>query len=110
MSASPAPIWPPHSPAALRAEPSMSMEVQISSPDPTIGDCVAVLNAGSSSIKFAIYPGGETSAGLRGQVQAIGVNPELRVRNAAGEIVLERSWPAECFDHEAATDAIFEAA
>src|SRR4051812_5234073 len=110
MSASPARIWRRRLPAGSRAEPSMSMEGRISSPDRAMSACVAVLNAGSSSIKFAIYPGGDASPRLRGQVGAIGVKPELKIRDAAGETVLERRWPADSFGHEAATDAIFEAA
>src|SRR3954451_11058592 len=110
MSASPARIWRRHLPAGSPAVPSMSTEGQILSPDRSLGDCIAVLNSGSSSIKFAIYPGGNTSPRLRGQVGAIGVKPELKIRDAAGETVLERSWPADSFGHEAATNAIFEAA
>jgi len=70
---------------------------------------IAVLNAGSSSIKFALY---ETVAGERllfdGQVEQIGVSPHLKVCKADGEVVIERDWPADGFDHRAATRALVE--
>jgi acetate kinase len=69
--------------------------------------CIAVLNAGSSSIKFAIY---EDAAAqplmLRGQVQQIGVAPNLRVTDAEGTTIATRTWPAQGFDHRAATESI----
>ncbi len=73
--------------------------------------CIAVLNAGSSSIKFALYEaGGSGSILFRGQVEGIGVAPRLRASNGQGATVAEQSWPAEGFDHETATHAIVEAA
>ena len=47
-----------------------------------------VLNAGSSSLKFALYPVTPFLAGtpvLAGQIEAIGVAPQLHVRSASGE-------------------------
>jgi acetate kinase len=74
-----------------------------------MGGCLAVLNAGSSSIKFAIYdPDRDLSVLFRGQVEAIGVGPRLRVADEHGGIVVERSWPAADLDHEAATRQIVE--
>ncbi len=71
--------------------------------------CIAVLNAGSSSIKFALY-GADSSEALlfRGQIQQIGVTPRLSVTNARGETIAEKSWPADGFDHYAATREILE--
>jgi acetate kinase len=70
-------------------------------------DCVAVLNAGSSSIKFAIHRA-EPDLGLmfRGQVEQIGSTPRLKVLDASRNIVVERSWPANALDHRAATEEI----
>ena len=66
--------------------------------------CIAVLNAGSSSIKFALHDAAaDGAARFRGQVQGIGSQPSLAVRDHAGYVVLERSWPAEGFGHDAAT-------
>ena len=71
--------------------------------------CIAVINAGSSSIKFALYDALEDSAALyRGQIEGVGVNPHLTVRNTRGETVEDRTWPAAGFDHAAATQQILE--
>ena len=65
--------------------------------------CIAVLNAGSSSIKFALYEDIGQDAIFRGQIEQIGVSPRLKVANASGETVIERNWPAADLDHRAAT-------
>jgi acetate kinase len=71
--------------------------------------CIAVLNAGSSSIKFALYEVGSPEAALyRGQVEQIGVSPHLLVKNSSGEIVTERRWQADGFDHRAATKVLLD--
>ncbi len=74
-----------------------------------MSDCVAVINAGSSSIKFAIYGLEEGPSQLRGQIEKIGIAPALKVSDAAGKTVLERTWPADGFDHDAATREILTA-
>src|SRR5262245_7924330 len=72
--------------------------------------CVVVLNAGSSSIRFALYGGGRSEKLLyRGQVEKIGVAPSLGISNAVGEKVAEKRWPPEGFDHRAAAKALLEA-
>ena len=69
--------------------------------------CIAVLNAGSSSIKFALYEAGRDGALLfRGQVERLGLEPRLRATNAAGDSVAERTWPAGGLDHRSATNEI----
>ncbi|MFL6845724.1 MAG: acetate/propionate family kinase [Allosphingosinicella sp.] len=71
--------------------------------------CIAVINAGSSSIKFAVYKSGaEAEVAFRGQVAGIGTDPRLTVRNAGGDAVGERKWPGDGFDHGAAIRAILE--
>jgi acetate kinase len=70
---------------------------------------IAVLNAGSSSIKFALYDGTERLM-FKGQVEQIGVSPRLKVMSAGGEAVAERSWPVDGFDHRAATHVLVETA
>lgn len=54
------------------------------------------LNAGSSSLKFALFTTGSggLSRQLHGQIEAIGVAPHLVVTDAAGGSVLEKRWPA----------------
>ena len=69
--------------------------------------CVAVINAGSSSVKFALYEAlAEGGLLYRGQVEGIGQQPRLKVRDAKGETVAERAWAAAELDHAAATREI----
>src|SRR4051812_19280773 len=71
--------------------------------------CIAVLNAGSSSIKFALYDSANMeSPRYRGQVEQIGVSPRLHVVDAGGKRVSERNWPADGFDHQTATNVLLE--
>jgi len=74
-----------------------------------MGGCIAVVNAGSSSIKFGLYDADDPSLlQHRGQVAQIGAKPQLTVRNAGGEVVADRRL--EGLDHRAATQAIMECA
>jgi acetate kinase len=70
---------------------------------------IAVLNAGSSSIKFAVF-GGDLQVKFKGQIEQIGVSPKMRVVDGAGGSLAERDWPVAGFDHAAATSAIVEVA
>lgn len=75
----------------------------------TTPGCIAVLNAGSSSIKFALYEtDGDGALLFRGQVERLGLEPRLQARNAAGEVVLERRWPKGGLDHHGATAEILK--
>ncbi len=68
---------------------------------------LGVLNAGSSSIKFAVRtadPG--LALKFMGQVEAIGVAPRLELKDANGAQLLEKTWQAAGFDHAAATQEI----
>lgn len=68
---------------------------------------VAVLNAGSSSIKFAVRGAGEgLPLLLRGQVEAIGVAPKLTVKGADGAVLLAQEFDPQGFDHDTGTRAI----
>jgi acetate kinase len=72
---------------------------------------VAVLNAGSSSIKFALYDAGPEEALLfRGLLEQIGAAPHLRVAGPTGETVADQRWPADGFDHRAATHEVLRTA
>ena len=56
---------------------------------------IAVINAGSSSVKFAIYEASRDELSLfRGQVEGIGVSPRLKVTDDAGRIVKEQDFAA----------------
>jgi acetate kinase len=71
------------------------------------GGCLAVVNAGSSSVKFALYEGGaDLPLRYRGRIEGIGVAPSLKVAGADGETVAERSWAANALDIRAATQEV----
>ena len=71
--------------------------------------CIAVINAGSSSVKFALYAVSDNPDILfRGQIEGIGVSPRLSVKDAQGELLVERVWPESGFDHGSATREILE--
>jgi acetate kinase len=70
---------------------------------------IAVLNAGSSSIKFAVYDAAGEQVVLRGAVEKIGVAPSLQVRDGEGRRLNQRSWFSEGFDHHVATAEIIGA-
>jgi acetate kinase len=71
-------------------------------------DCLAVLNAGSSSIKFALYDATGQKRRLHGQLEGIGTAPHLRlVTGDTGDV--ERHWKADEIDHDSATREIFAA-
>jgi acetate kinase len=67
-------------------------------------EAILVINAGSSSVKFAVYERGGADAlalRLRGQVENIAARPRFTVRDEAGERVEERQWPADsATDHD----------
>ncbi len=69
--------------------------------------CIAVLNAGSSSIKFALYDTEPAETLLfHGQIERIGIAPHLKASDASNEIVAETTWRAEELDHDGATREI----
>ncbi|MGD9884303.1 MAG: acetate/propionate family kinase [Reyranella sp.] len=71
--------------------------------------CVAVLNAGSSSIKFALYELGTEGALLfDGQVERLGGAAQLKVSDQSGKSVAECSWPRGALDHHGATAEILK--
>ncbi len=71
---------------------------------------LGVLNAGSSSIKFAVRGAApEFALMFRGQIEAIGVAPRLELKDADGAQLHEQKWQAAGFDHSAATRAIIAA-
>lgn len=72
---------------------------------------ILVLNAGSSSIKFALYDAAAGQSLLyHGQVEKIGLAPHLLVEDSAGTVVKDATWPAEALDHAGATREILVAA
>ena len=76
-----------------------------------MAECIAVVNAGSSSVKFAFYDSaGDQPLLLKGQVEQIGVSPSLTASAPDGTEVDSRTWPAEGFGHAQAMGAILEVA
>ena len=72
---------------------------------------IAVVNAGSSSIKFAIFDAAEhPSLRLRGQVEGIGATPRAKLTDAAGAIVAQEEPEPTGFDHVAATQTMMRVA
>jgi acetate kinase len=59
-----------------------------------MADAIAVLNAGSSSLKFSLYA--ETPQDLvlvaRGQAEALHTSPRFVAKDAAGAVLDEKSW------------------
>jgi acetate kinase len=74
-----------------------------------MSNSIAVINAGSSSVKFAIYQATKDERCLfRGQVEGIGVAPRLKIADDKGGVVEDRIQPAQGFDHGAAMREIIE--
>src|ERR1700752_1933288 len=99
LRARPLPRQPSNSrPADSRAERKRVMAQQI-----------AVINAGSSSIKFAIFnQERDLTLLFRGQVEGIGVAPRLSVQAFDGAELVEKELPGKEADHRAATSVILE--
>ena len=70
-----------------------------------MADAILVLNAGSSSIKFSAFGrrGADLDSVARGQVEGIGTAPRFIAKDAGGDTIGEKRWPAgERMDHDAA--------
>jgi len=59
-----------------------------------MADVFAVLNAGSSSIKFSLFTerDGALQPGVRGRVEGVYTSPRFVAKDAAGQVVSEKSW------------------
>ena len=57
-------------------------------------DAVAVLNAGSSSIKFSLFTAADDELALvaRGQAEGLFTSPRFIAKDAQGRSLAERSW------------------
>ena len=76
-----------------------------------MAELIAVVNAGSSSVKFGFYDReGDDPLVLKGQVEQIGVSPTLTASDGSGNNVAEQSWPAEGFGHAQAMRAVLDTA
>ncbi|HYA80185.1 MAG TPA: acetate/propionate family kinase [Methylocystis sp.] len=70
---------------------------------------IAIVNAGSSSIKFAVYQAAPDPLLLmKGQIEGIGAKPGARLSDAQGQMLLQESLPEKGFDHAAATRTMMQ--
>ena len=72
-------------------------------------DAIAVLNAGSSSIKFSLFTldGAELALAVGGQVERIHTHPRFVARNARGDVVGSKTWDeGSAIGHEGALEHI----
>lgn len=66
-----------------------------------MSDAILTLNAGSSSIKLAVFdlaPGGRLSCWRRGELREAGAALRFRLRDAQGATIAEETWQAEGFE------------
>jgi acetate kinase len=85
------------------------MAAQILSPDePEDGmSSIAVINSGSSSIKFAVFQAALPPVlVLKGQIEGIGATPRAKLSDANGKLLVEETFEGAGFDHAAATQAM----
>ncbi len=72
-----------------------------------MADAIVVLNAGSSSIKFAMFVDrqGELELEVGGQIEGLHTAPRFVARDRSGKVEGEASWEeGEAFDHGRALD------
>jgi acetate kinase len=73
-------------------------------------NAIAVLNAGSSSIKFSLFDLGSDQTVLlsRGQVESLFTTPRFVARNGEGVVTADKSWPQGTkLGHDGAIEHLF---
>ena len=74
-----------------------------------MGDAIAVLNAGSSSIKFSLFveDGDDLALAVRGQVEGLQTAPRFVAKSADGDTVATHAWAeGKPLGHDAALEHI----
>lgn len=72
---------------------------------------IAVVNAGSSSIKFAVFDAAaDPLLRLKGQIEGIGATPRAKLSDAQGKVLLQEEPAPKGFDHAAATQTMMRVA
>jgi len=74
-----------------------------------MADAIAVINAGSSSIKFSLFAqeGDDLSLAIRGQAESIHTAPRFTVKDAGGRTVCSQAWDEGTrLGHDGALDHI----
>ena len=72
-------------------------------------DCVLVLNAGSSSLKFCVFmrpPAALWRLEARGQIDGIGTSPRFTAKGAGGEVLANRPLDGTVHDARGALDLL----
>lgn len=75
-----------------------------------MADAIAVLNAGSSSIKFSIFVIHDDNADVlvRGQIEGIYTTPRFVAKDSKGAVMAEKSWPEGTkLGHDGALEHLF---
>jgi acetate kinase len=74
-----------------------------------MSDAILVLNAGSSSLKFSVFPGDEpTRSLLHGQLEGLTTRPRFTAR-AGGKVIGEQEWPSGThLGHQGAIEFLFQ--
>jgi acetate kinase len=74
-----------------------------------MADAILVLNAGSSSLKFSVFLGGEPPRSLlRGELEGLFTQPRFLARDEDGRMVGERAWAAGTkLGHDGAIEHLF---
>ncbi len=72
---------------------------------------IAVVNAGSSSIKFAVFDAAaDPLLRFKGQVEGIGATPRAKLSDAQGTLLAQEELEPKGFDHAAATQTMMRLA
>jgi acetate kinase len=70
-----------------------------------MADAVLTINAGSSSLKFSLYRGGDDrqpSLAIKGEIEGIGTEPHMTAEDAKGQELADRRWQdGRTMDHAA---------
>ena len=67
---------------------------------------VLTLNAGSSSLKFALFDGASLAVRVRGEVETLADAPHLLARDAGGAVLAEQRWPAQAHPFATVLEAL----
>src|SRR3989449_9280674 len=67
---------------------------------------ILVLNAGSPSIKLAVFAerAGELALELRGEVEGLYTDPRFQAHDPAGRVLAEKSWGRTTLGHDGAVE------
>jgi acetate kinase len=73
-----------------------------------VNGTILIINAGSSSIKFALYQvagGTRLDAGPHGQIEGIGTSPHVSIHDTSGAVLVDAACPSVA-DHDGAMGVI----